>query len=331
MNKKTVYHRLSLAEREEISRSLAAGLNPSTIGRQLHRDKSTISRELSRNGLPGPAYRAFKAHRRWLKTRKQQGRKRLLFINCRLWQYVVEKLKLRWSPEQIVNRLKIEYPGDTAMRISHEAIYRYLYVLPKGKLKKALLACLRQQRKRRYKRGAQAGKQPGIPDLVSITERPEEVESRTIPGHWEGDLLIGRWKRSALGALVERRTRATILVLVRSHHAPDVRRAFAREIQQLPQQLRKTLTYDRGREMVEHKLLTKQTKVKVYFTHPKSPWERGTSENTNGLVRQFFPRKTDFAKISRREVKRVQRLLNQRPRKVLGWKTPEEVFTELLR
>ncbi len=172
---------------------------------------------------------------------------------------------------------------------------------------------------------------PRIPDLVSIDQRPKEVEDRVVPGHWEGDLLIGKHKKSALGALVERTTRTTILVPLKSHHAPDVRKAFIKEANTLPKRFKKSLTYDRGREMVEHKLFTQATKIRVYFCDPQSPWQRGTNENTNGLIRQFFPKKTDFHKVSRAQIKKAQRLLNGRPRKVLGWKTPEEAFNQLLR
>lgn len=252
----------------------------------------------------------------------------------RLRRYIHAKLRLRWSPEEIARKIAKEYPLDMTMRISPEAIYSYLYVLPKGELKKELLACLRRQRKRRHKRkegGAEPVGRGKILDMLSIEERPAEVADRIVPGHWEGDLLIGKNRQSALGSLVERTTRTTILVPLKNRTAETVRKAFAKEAKKLPAEMRLSMTYDQGREMAEHQLFTQDTQMQVYFAHPASPWERGTNENTNGIIRQFFPKGTDFSKISRREVKQVQHLLNGRPRKVLDWATPYEVFNLLLR
>ena len=216
------------------------------------------------------------------------------------------------------------------MQISHEAIYKYLYVLPRGQLKKELLHCLRQEHKYRRKRGKKSKESTRkLDDMLSIEERPDEVADRTVPGHWEGDILIGKNRQSAMGSLVERSTRTTILVPLQSKKAAEVRKAFAKEALQLPEQMRLTLTYDQGREMAEHKKFTKDTKIKVYFAHPASPWERGTNENTNGLIRQFFPKGTDFSKIPLKEIKHAQDLLNGRPRKVLDWETPYEAFEKL--
>ena len=216
------------------------------------------------------------------------------------------------------------------MSISHESIYTYLYVLPRGALKKELIHYLRQKHNVRFPRQKRRLKSSPIQDIVSIEERPKEVADRCVPGHWEGDLLIGQLNRSALGTLVERTTRFTLLVHLQSQDARSVRHAFARELRTLPKQLRRSLTYDQGKEMREHRLFTKSTKIRVYFAHPHCPWERGTNENTNGLIRQFFPKGIDFKKISRYEVKRVQTLFNERPRKILGWRTPAEVFNGLL-
>ena len=217
------------------------------------------------------------------------------------------------------------------MRISHEAIYTYLYVLPRGELRRELLATLRHRHKwRRARRASRAHDRRGqLPDMISIEERPAEVADRTIPGHWECDLLMGRGSTSALGTLVERTTRTTLLVPLRAKDATSVRRAFAREMRTLPQQMRRSLTYDRGKEMAEHRLFTETTGIKVYFAHPQNPWERGTNENTNGLLRQFFPKRTDFTRLSRRQIKHVQDLMNGRPRKVLNWRTPSEAFYHL--
>jgi IS30 family transposase len=216
------------------------------------------------------------------------------------------------------------------MRLSHEALYTYLYVLPRGALRQELLACLRQHRKRRRPRSRGEDRRGHITEMISIEERPAEVVDRSVPGHWEGDLIMGKANRSALGTLVERTTRTLILVPLKNKEAHKVRKAYAREVKTLPRQMRLSMTYDRGKEMAEHRLLTQQTQMKVYFAHPMSPWERGTNENTNGLLRQFFPKGTDFSKLTRRQIKRVQHLMNERPRKVLDWRSPYEVFNELL-
>ena len=223
----------------------------------------------------------------------------------------------------------MEYPTNKNMHVSHETIYTYLYVLPRGELRKELLSCLRQERTLWRKRGKMHSKRGHIQDMVSISERPKEVENRIVPGHWEGDLIVGKGRHSALGTLVERTTRTTILVHLKEKDAQAVRKAFARETKNLPKHMKLSLTYDRGKEMAEHKLFTKETEIQVYFADPYAPWQRGTNENTNGLIRQYFPKGTDFGKIPRKEVKRVQDLLNGRPRKVLKWQTPFEAFVAL--
>jgi IS30 family transposase len=330
------YTRLSFAEREEISRHLAAGASGRAIARRLGRSPSTISRELHRTSkrrlrTRRRRYRAGPAHRGAAQTgaARHLGRRKLL-IHARLQAAVHARLAQRWSPEQIARWLITEYPDDATMRISHEAIYTYLYVLPRGELKQTLLRCLRQRRKHRKRRGAAHDRRGQIPDMLSIEERPAEVADRTVPGHWEGDLLMGRRHASALGTLVERTTRFTLLVPLRGQDPTTVRHAFAREMRTLPAQVRRSLTYDRGREMLEHRLFTRDTQVQVYFAHPHSPWERGTNENTNGLIRQFFPKGTDFSQVSRREIKHVQALLNGRPRKVLNWRFPCEALRDHL-
>lgn len=269
-----------------------------------------------------------------VKPRPESFRKRKIILVPHLRHWVHAKLRLRWSPDTIARKMALEYPQDTTMRLSPEAMYTYLYVLPKGALKKELLACLRRERKRRHPRrksGAEPVVKGKIEDMLSIEERPAEVAERTVPGHWEGDLLVGRNRQSFLGSLVERTTRTTILIPLRNKTAQEVRQAFAREAKRLPAHLRLSMTYDQGLEMAQHKLFTQETHMQVYFAHPGSPWERGTNENTNGMIRQFFPKGTDFSKVSRREVKRVQHLLNGRPRKVLAYATPYEVFHSLLR
>ena len=329
------YHRLSGGEREEISRMLAQGCSFGDIARFLGRSVSTISNEVSKGGSNRYMYRATTAHNRaQRKARKRKlWKRKILLVPC-IRRYVHAKLRLRWSPEEIARKIAKEYPLNMTMRISPEAIYSYLYVLPKGVLKKELLACLRRERKRRHKRRNHAQEAVGrgkILDMLSIEERPKEVADRIVPGHWEGDLLIGKNRQSALGSLVERTTRTTILVPLKDRTAETVRKAFAKEAKKIPLHMRRSMTYDQGKEMAEHARFTKETKMQVYFAHPASPWERGTNENTNGIIRQFFPKGTDFSKISRREVKHVQHLLNGRPRKVLGFATPYEVFNSLLR
>lgn len=314
---------------------LAQGCSFGAIAHSLGRSVSTISKEVSAGGCNRYVYRATTAHKRARrKASKRKLWKRKILLRPLLRRYVQKKLRLRWSPEEIARKIAKEYPLDMTMRISPEAIYSYLYVLPKGELKKELLTCLRRERKRRHKRKKEGAEPVGrgkILNMLSIEERPKEVADRIVPGHWEGDLLIGKNRQSALGSLVERTTRTTILIPLKNRTAETVRQAFAKEAKKLPAQLRLSMTYDQGKEMAEHKLFTKETDMQVYFAHPASPWERGTNENTNGIIRQFFPKGTDFSKISRREVKHVQHLLNGRPRKVLDFATPYEVFNLLLR
>lgn len=328
----TSFHVLTAVEREEISRGLEAGRTLSAIAELLERPTSTVSREIVRGG--GRAeYRALPAHQgahRRMRHRKRG--KRILFARDRLRSYVHAHLSDKWSPEQISTTLKAEYPHDMTMRISDEAIYHYLYVLPKGTLKKTLIAGLRQERKYRRKRktGNPDEKRGKIADMLSIEERPTEVADRVVPGHWEGDTIVGLHRQSALGTLVERTTRYTMLAYLPKKDATSVRKAFAKEVRTLPKAMRKTLTYDQGKEMSEHKQFTMDTRMQVYFAHPGSPWERGTNENTNMLIRQYFPKGTDFRTITKQEIKKAERSLNGRPRKTLGWKTPQKALQELL-
>lgn len=333
--KDVVYSRLSEKEREEISRGLAQGESQSSIAKRLCRNPGTISRELKRAGGK-LTYRAHLAQKR--SVRKASSRKaghRLLNENIPLQEFVLAGLRKCWSPNEIVRRMKMEYPQDTSMRISHEAIYQYIYVLPRGTLKKELISLLRQERKRRRAKNGRKGKpeetRGKIADMLSIEERPQEVADRIIPGHWEGDLVVGKYNRSAIATLVERVTRYTLLIpLGGKRDAVTVRKAIAKAVQTLPKELKKTLTYDQGKEMSEHKKFVISTGITVYFAHPASPWERGTNENTNGLIRQYFPKGTEFDKVPTRELKRVQRQLNGRPRAVLNYYKPDEVFNNLV-
>lgn len=322
------YCRLNLSDREEISRFLAMGHGLREISRQLRRSPATISREVSRAGMTRYKYRALCSERRARRNAaKRRGGKRKLVAEMELWHYVRQKLFLRWSPEQIASRIIKDYPDNTVMRISKDAIYAYLHVLPRGELKKALLKALRQGRMRRRNKNPY-GKRKELEAMVGIDDRPPEVAGRKTPGHWEGDLLLGKNRQSVLGSLVERKTRFLLLVPVKSKKSEDVRKAFGRAIKTCPASLRRTLTYDQGREMAEHQVFTRQTKMQVYFAHPASPWERGTNENTNGLVRQYFPKATDFSKIPTAEIKQAQDQINGRPRKCLDFMTPAEVFQQ---
>ncbi len=327
------YRRININEREEISRLLANRLSFREIAKSIGRSPSSVSREVGRYKDGRKRYRAVggQVHA----TRRASGRrkgKRKIAKNTDLFRIIFEKLELFWSPQQIAGYLKINYE-DTCMHVSAETIYSYIYVFPRGNLREELIARLRRAHKKRRRKGhSRAGQSSDLADMTSIEERPENVEDRIIPGHWEGDIIIGgARKQTALGTLVERTTRTVILVPLKNKSSIEIRREFAKEIKKLPAQMRLSLTYDQGREMAQHKLFTKQTKMKVYFAHARSPWERGTNENTNGLIRQFFPKGTDFRQVTRKEVKRVQKLLNERPRKTLNWQTPYEAMQKLLR
>ena len=323
------YRRLSLMEREELSRMLAAGYSLRVAAQAMQRAPSTLSRELTRHRTSPVTYRAVPAHQRAQRWAHRPRKPRKLAVQPRLRTAVFTLLAHRWSPEQIARALPQRYPDELTMRISHEAIYTYLYVLPSGALKRELARYLRRRHRFRRPQKVRLSSRP-IQDLVSIDARPKEVADRTVPGHWEGDLLVGHANASALGTLVERTTRFTVLVPLTAKDAATVRQAFARELRTLPAQLRRSLTYDQGPEMREHRLFTKQTKMRVYFAHPHCPWERGTNENTNGLLRQFFPKGTRFTQVSRAEIKRVQVMLNDRPRKILNWHSPAHAFHHLL-
>lgn len=327
------YDRLSMTDREEISRGLAGGRSYTEIARILDRETSTVSREVNQFG--GRAgYRALLAHRR---AQRQAGSRRLnqrtLFSHRALREYIHDHLLEKWSPEQISVRLKEAYPQDTTMRISDEAIYQYLYVLPRGELKRRLLAGLRQERKYRRKRRKDTEHETRgkIANMLSIEERPAEVADRSVPGHWEGDILLGKYRQSAVGTLVERMTRYTLIVPLPAKNAATVRQSLANAIRTLPRELTKSLTYDQGKEMSEHQQFTVDTGMTVYFAHPGSPWERGTNENTNMLIRQYFPKGTDFRRVTAAEITAAQRSLNGRPRKSLGFTTPQEALQRLLR
>jgi IS30 family transposase len=312
---------LTLAEREEISRGLASGSSIREIARNLQRAASTVSREVARHG-GRPRYRASKAdHQAWKSALRPKPC--LLALRRELRAIVARKLILNWSPEQISGWLKRRYPRNESMRVSHETIYRSLFIQARGVLKKELVQHLRSERLMRRSVHARAGgKSHGrIVDAISIRERPAEVEDRAIPGHWEGDLLAGT-SNSHIATLVERHSRFTILVKVPSKDTATVVAALSRQVRKLPASLRRSLTWDRGLEMAKHKSFTVDTKVQVYFCDPQSPWQRGSNENTNGLLRQYFPKKIDLSDYSQADLDKVALQLNQRPRKTLGFETP---------
>jgi IS30 family transposase len=319
--------RLSVAEREEISRGLRAGESFRRIALGLGRSPSTVSREVAGNG-GRRRYRAHLAEDRAF-GRARRPRRAKLARNPRLRRVVERLLGQRWSPQQIAWQLRHDHPDDREMWVSHETIYQSLFVQGRGALRAELTRCLRSGRARRRPAGRTAGNQ--IAGMVLLSERPAEVEDRAVPGHWEGDLIIGKGTHSAIGTLVERQTRFVMLVaLPHGRKAEAVRIAVAAKILTLPTELRRSLTWDRGKEMTEHVRFTVDTGVQVYFCDPHSPWQRGTNENTNGLLRQYFPKGTDLSVHSQAYLDAVARELNGRPRQTLGWMKPSEALAKVV-
>jgi IS30 family transposase len=320
---------LSRHEREEISRGVARGESCRAIAAAIGRTHTTVSREVDRNG-GRERYRAHDADEAaWGRARRPKRSK--LAVDSRLREVVEERLELEWSPEQISAWLARTYAGELAMQVSHETIYLSLFVQSRGALRHQLCAHLRRRRRTRRPRGRPAPQGRGqIREMVMISERPAEVEDRAVPGHWEGDLLLGS-RTSGIATLVERTSRYTQLVaLPDGYRAEPVRAALAQSIGSLPSQLRRSLTWDQGKEMAEHVQLTVDSGVQVYFCDPNSPWQRGSNENTNGLLRQYFPQRTDLSGVSQEQLDAVAARLNGRPRKTLGWMTPAERFAQLV-
>ena len=318
---------LSLAEREEISRGIASGRSMREIARGMRRSPSTVSREIARNGGIG-RYRAEAADSQaWRRALRPKPCK--LALHPRLRQAVARKLQLDWSPEQIAGWLKRIYPEDEARRVSHETIYRSLYIQARGVLKAELMAHLRSNR--RFRRSRHATQKKGahgrIVDAVPISERPPSVEDRAVPGHWEGDLLCGS-RNSFILTLVERHSRYVMLVKVESRHTKTVVDALIRQARKLPDELYKSLTWDRGKELADHKRFSMATNIDVCFCDPQSPWQRGSNENTNRLLRQYLPCGTDLAPHTQAALDRIARQLNERPRKTLDFQTPADRFSE---
>jgi IS30 family transposase len=319
---------LVLDEREEISRGIAAGRSIRRIAAHLGHSPSTVSREVARHG--GRSYRAIEADARaWERALRPKP--------CRLASHpelrgrVAEKLALDWSPEQISGWLKRAFPADEGLRMSHETLYRSLFVQARGVLRKELIGHLRAGRHMRYpKGGTTPSRLPGqIIDAISIRERPAEIEDRAVPGHWEGDLLSGA-NNSHMATLVERHSRFAMLIKVRGKDTASVVSALSKQVRQLPLQLRRSLTWDRGKEMANHKNFTIATDVQVYFCDPRSPWQRGSNENTNGLLRQYFPKGMDLSGYSQSYLNKIALRLNQRPRKTLGFETPADKLRAVL-
>ncbi len=316
--------RLSLPEREEISRGLLAGDSCRVIARRLGRAPSTVSRDVAAAGHR-QRYRGWRADETAHRRARRPKIAKLIAVP-RLRRAVERGLRLRWSPQQITARLVLDYPDDLEMRVSHETIYQSLFVQGRGALRQELTRCLRTGRAQRRPLGRATGSGQ-LQHMVLISDRPAEVEDRAVPGHWEGDLILGKRAQSAIGTLVERQTRFVMLINLRAGRlAEHVNDALAVTIRALPDHLRRSLTWDRGKEMAEHVRFTLDTGVQVYFCDPRSPWQRATNENSNGLLRQYFPKGTDLSGYNQARLDEIAAELNGRPRQTLGWRTPSEAF-----
>jgi len=321
---------LSVREREEIAVGLAAGESQRSIAARLGRSPSTICREVRRNSRGRGQYRALAAqgHAQHRAARPKAAK---LAGNEELRVLVQARLKQRWSPEQISVMLRRQFPGRPEMQVSHETIYQSIYVQGRGALRRELASCLRTGRALRRPRRKEGERRGKIPGMVMISERPAEAGDRAVPGHWEGDLIAGTRSKSAIGTLVERSTRFVMLLHLPSGHGADqVAAAMTEAMATLPAALRRSLTWDQGSEMTNHARIAAATDLEIYFCDPHSPWQRGSNENANGLLRQYFPKGTDLSVHSREDLDRVAAELNARPRKTLGWKTPAEALDEVL-
>ena len=334
------YCQLSIEERTMIQTQLEMGIKPATIALGLNRSASTLSRELSRNGwvvakaCRGPGrrpraggYQAVGAQERAHRCTVTPHVERRLRPDTPLWQHVVRYLKKGYSPEQIAGTLALVHTETPSLRVSHETIYTAIYAMPRGELRTEVIGWLRFGHAKRRPRARGEDRRGRIPDMVSIHDRPPEVEERLIPGHWEGDLIKGAYNRSAVGTLVERTTLFTVLSRMQDASAESTLRGFSHVLIRIDAQKRLSMTYDQGKEMAEHRRLTQATGVKVYFADPHSPWQRGINENTNGLLRQYLPKGTDLSAFTQAELDAIAWQLNTRPRKSLGFRCPAELFT----
>lgn len=328
----TSYRQLSELERHTISLGLQQGMTLRAIAKALGRSASTISRECTRNaGARG--YASTYAQQRFERRRRFARPQPKLHRDGALFQRVRAHLLQWWSPQQIARELKRLHPQDKRQHVSHESIYTCLYAQPRGALKKELISCLRMAHAKRWPRSKGQDRRQEVAELLSIHVRPPEVQDRQLPGHWEGDLIKGKDNASAIGTLVERTTRLVVLVRLAHPHpatAAHVLQAFSDKLNGIAQPLRKSLTYDRGSEMARHEQLSQNTGMKVYFCDPYSPWQRGSNENTNGLLRQYFPKGTDLSGYSQEQLDAVADQLNGRPRMTLGWRKPIEVYAQHL-
>ena len=322
------YTHLSAEDRETLSLGLAQGHSLRRMARVLGRSPSTLTRESARNSTRGRPYRACTAQTR-AEARASQPRRSRKLLEPWLWQYVQTHLAQGCSPEQIAGRLRRAYPDDRQKHFSTETVYAGLYVLPRGTLRTELLAAWRQAHKTRRPRACGMDRRGQIPNMTPIAERPAEVTTRTVPGHWEGDLIKGARNGSAVGTLVERTTRLVILARMEGTDATSARQGVLKKLRHVPALLRKTLTYDRGKEMAEHESLAQRLAIQIFFADPYSPWQRGTNENTNGLLRQYLPKGTDLSGYTQRELNASAHRLNTRPRKCLDCATPLEVYAQL--
>jgi transposase, IS30 family len=319
---------LSLAEREEIAVGLAAGKPVRQIARELGRAASTVCREVARNGPPG-RYRGVRAQA-LAERRARRPKPAKLAVSGELRDWVQRRLEMKWSPEQISVALRGEFAGRPEMQVSHETIYQSIYVQGRGALRRELAVCLRTGRALRRPRRTSGERRGRIPGMVNISQRPAEADDRAVPGHWEGDLIIGT-RNSAIGTLVERSTRFVLLLyLPRGHDAAAIADAMTAAMGSLPGQLRRSLAWDQGGEMARHAQIAMDTGLEIFFCDPHSPWQRGSNENTNGLLRQYFPKGTDLAAHTKEHLEEVAAELNSRPRKTLGWRTPAQVLDEVL-
>ncbi|MBI3710313.1 MAG: IS30 family transposase [Proteobacteria bacterium] len=325
------YSQLQATERAAIMLMLEEGKTVRAMARRLGRSAGTISREIRRQPYHGKLpYEATRAAAQAFWQSRQSRNRAKLRPGTALFQTVARHLRQGWSPLQIAGRLRRMHPDAAAQRVCHETIYVALYVLPRGELRRELLACLRQGHKTRRPRSRGTDRRNRIAEELRIAARPAAVAERRVPGHWEGDLLKGAHNRSAVGTLVERTSRLVMIARMEAANALAAQHAFERLFAPVPPALRKTLTYDRGSEMARHRELTRRTGVKVYFADPYSPWQRGSNENTNGLIRQYLPKGTDLSRYSQADLDAIAHLLNTRPRKVLDFQTPREVFDKLL-
>ena len=322
---------LALEERIEVEAALRVGDTQACIAGRLGRSAATISREIALHGGRSD-YRAALAHEAALGRRGRARRGDCAIAeHSPLREEVHARLRRGWSPEEIAGTLKIDYPDVARMHTSHESIYRYVYVVARGELKREWVACLRRHHSRRKpRRRGVAATQGQLKDMVLVDQRPPEVQSRLIAGHYEGDLILGAGNRSAVGVLVERTTRYTFLCHLPQKDATSVREAFTRKLQDIPAALRRSLTYDQGKEMAQHQTLAADLGLKVFFCHAHSPWERATCESQNDRIRHYLPKGTDLAKVSHQQLSAYQEMLNERPRKILGWKSPAQCFHDLI-